>query len=76
MPDKTKIVFSGGAELEVGEEPSQVTDRLIKREPFTRFKTSRGTDVYVIPDQIAYVEQIPAPRLPSAPTSPSRNRIG
>ena len=75
MPDKTKIVFSDGHELKVDEQPSEVLDGLSRRErfPFPRFrKTSDGVDVYVMADQVAYIEQVPEPS--DAPQTRVRRR--
>jgi hypothetical protein len=59
---KTKIVFSGGAEITVAHDAREVRrllseDRVKHEEPFTAFKSERGDDVYVAVEQVAYVEQ-------------------
>jgi hypothetical protein len=62
VSDKTKIVFSGGEELKVDEQPKQVRDRLSRKgSRFARFKKTgaANVDVWVAVGQVAYIEQIP-----------------
>jgi hypothetical protein len=84
MPDKTKIVFTDGAELVVDQPAVDVVGVLGELHrgeggPFRAF-TDAGTDVYIhAVDQIAYIKQVPEsqPAAPAfaAPPQPSRHKI-
>ncbi|MCW3048019.1 MAG: hypothetical protein JWO74_2303 [Solirubrobacterales bacterium] len=66
----TKITFAGGAEITLEQDASDVRrrlseDKLKHGEPFTMFDTAGGA-VYVAVDQVACIEQWPAPPRPVA----------
>ena len=56
----TKIVFTGGAELIVDVEPSEVMGALNRQEPFHQLKAYNGSDVYLAGNHVAYLEQYDA----------------
>ncbi len=55
-----RIVFTGGAEVTVDQEPAEVQEKLTKdrsgRDLFSTFTEANGTrEVFVAPDQVAIV---------------------
>jgi hypothetical protein len=59
VADRTRIVFAGGDELVVDEEPSQVMDLLLRKEPFHRSTTAHDVAVFIVSDQVAYLQRVP-----------------
>jgi hypothetical protein len=65
-----KIVFSGGAELDIpGETAESVTTMLTPAEDFVRFDSEEGS-AYVLPGQVAYVRDIEDIRPSAIKTEP------
>ena len=59
-PGKTKIFLTGGHEVIVEHEPSEVADAITRREPVHRFAGAKGREIYIVQGCIAGFERMPA----------------
>ena len=58
-----KVILSGGGEVVVSEDPEVVLEILIKdkraRTSFSKLSDGGGNDVYIAPEQVAFVGPAP-----------------